>query len=178
MKKKILALSLATITAFSIPQGVLAAQTIPVTGDSATGSSDTSFSATADMLGGGLVVTIPDTVTLDYNAEDGVFEKETSVNAKGYIEVDKYLSVSVPTDVTYSLKDHASVTADGKVTFGTTVDDNQVTDWTQVELKTKDAGNVVIGVDKALNIQVEEEEVTDIGVYEAVLNFDIQLLSE
>ena len=178
MRKKILALGLIATLGIGSVQVANAAQTITVTGDTASGSSDTSFSATADMLGGGLTVTIPDTITLEYNSTDGVFEKATVVNAKGYIEVDKYLSVSVPTDVTYILQDHASITADGIVTFGTTDGTNQVTDWTQVELKTKDAGNTVIGVDKDLSVEVQAEDVVDIGVYESVLNFNIQLLDK
>lgn len=177
-KKNVLAFGVAALSLVAaIPSiGVFAAgtQTIEVTGDTAEGSADTDFVVTADMLGGGLVVTIPDKVTLDYNKEDNVFKKDTTVNAKGYVDVDKELTVEIPTAVTYTLENNASYTADGTVAFGTASGDNQVTEWSQTELKTKSEGTLV-GIDKALSVTVDGDDVDDIGIYKTELIFTIEL---
>lgn len=175
--KKLLSLGLVAFSLVaSFPTVGVFAQTIDVTGQTGSGSANTDFSVTADMLGGGLVVTIPDSVTLSYDQENDEFVKETTVNAKGYVEVDKKLSVSVPTDITYTLQGFDMFTADGTVTFGTTDGDNQVSEWSQVELKTK-AADELVGVNKALTVTVDGDEIQDIGTYEAVLNFSIELVN-
>lgn len=175
--KKLVSCSLVAFSLIAtLPSVGVSAQTIDVTGQTGSGSANTDFNVTADMLGGGLVVTIPDSVTLSYDQENDEFVKETTVNAKGYVEVDKKLSVSIPTDITYTLQGFDMFTADGTIAFGSTSGDNQVTEWSQVELKTKDA-DALVGVDKALKVTVDGDEIQDIGTYEAVLNFSIELVN-
>lgn len=98
--KKIVALLMSTVVMLASPLTMHAEQTLDVSAGEDSGSADTSFSATADMLGGGLTVLIPDEIVLTYNEEDGVFEKTAQVTGKGYIEVNKYLEVTVPTSIT------------------------------------------------------------------------------
>ena len=171
MKKKLVALMMVstmlvggTLTAY--------AQDISVTDDSVTGSSPTSFNVTADMLGGDLVVTIPDTLTLDYDSANSQFSKTSQVNAKGNINPAKKLEVSVPTDVTYLHADDNSVDAAGTLAFGTTDGDNQKETWTASALRTGGTS----GVDKDLTSTVPLSEVEYIGTYEATVTFNISLV--
>ena len=151
------------------------AQTINVTGDTATGSSPTSFNVTADMLeGGDLVITVPDSLTLEYSAENGNFTKEAQVNAKGNINPAKQVVVTTPTNVTYTHADDASITADGTVTFGTEDGTNQKTSWSAVELH--DGGTT--GVSKALSSVVEKSEVEYIGEYTATVTYTISVVDK
>ena len=174
--KKIVALLMSTVVMLASPLTMHAEQTLDVSAGEDSGSADTSFSATADMLGGGLTVLIPDEIVLTYNEEDGVFEKTAQVTGKGYIEVNKYLEVTVPTSITYTLENFDTIKADGTITFGVTEETNQVQSWTQAELKTKDASDNVIGVSKDLYVAVPEDNVLDIGNYTSVLNFTIELI--
>lgn len=178
MKNRFLAgvLALAAVCMAAAPSVDVSAKEIAVEGETAQGSSDTSFSVTADMLGGGLVVTVPDSVSLEYDEENSRFSKTDKVNAKGYIPVLKHLEVSVPTDITYALEDEASITADGTVSFGTARDDGQVTSWSLAELKTKEEGNLA-GADKNITVTVPKSEVDDIGTYKSVIDFDIALVA-
>lgn len=178
MKKKALAglLALATVFTAVAPSVNVSAKEIAVEGDTAQGTSDTFFNVTADMLGGGLVVTVPDSVSLEYDEANSQFSKTDKVNAKGYISVLKHLEVSVPTDITYALEDDTSITADGTISFGTAKDDDQVTSWSLAELKTKEEGNLA-GIDKDITVTVPMSEVDDVGDYKSVINFDIALVA-
>lgn len=174
--RKLLAVLMSLTLVLATPLTIHAEQTIDVSTGADSGSSDTSFSATADMLGGGLTVVIPDEIVLTYDAENSVFDCTTQVTAKGYIEVNKSLEVSVPTDITYTLENFSTVTAAGTITFGVTEDTNQVESWTQTELKTKDASDNVVGVAKDFYVSVPEANVLDIGTYTSIVNFTIELL--
>lgn len=171
MRKRFLALAMAgtmlvggTLTAY--------AQDISVTGDTATGSSPTTFEVTAEMLGGDLVVTVPDTLTLEYDSENSQFSKTSQVNAKGNINPSKKLEVSVPTDITYLHADDGSVDAEGTLSFGATDGDNQKSTWLASDLQ----GGGSAGVDKDLTSTVPLSEVEYIGTYEATVTFDIELV--
>lgn len=172
--KRQLAMIMAAMMALGSPLTMFA-QEIDATGGTGSGSADTNFSVDAETLGGGLVVLIPDEIVLEYNEGDEMFEKTAQITAKGFVEVDKHLEVSVPTAIEYALENFSSVTAAGTVTFGTTVDDNQVENWTQAELKTK-SGDSVVGVSKDITVEVPESNVLDIGTYRAVISFNIDLL--
>ena len=148
------------------------AQTINVTGDTATGSSPTSFSVTADMLAGGdLVITVPDGLTLAQNEGKTAFESSANVNAKGNINPAKRVVVTTPTDITYSHADDDSVTADGTVTFGTADGTNQMTTWSAKELH--DGGTS--GVNKPISATVPMTEVEYIGTYNATVHYNISV---
>lgn len=169
--KRFLAVALASTMALG---GTITAnaQTIDVTGDTATGSSPTSFSVTADMLeGGDLVITVPDGLTLAQNEGKTAFESSANVNAKGNINPAKQVVVTTPTDITYSHADDNSVTADGTVTFGTEDGTNQKTSWSAKELH--DGGTS--GVNKPISATVPMTEVEYIDTYNATVHYNISV---
>lgn len=148
------------------------AQNIPVTGDSTTGSSPSSFDVTADMLGGDLIVTVPDTLTLDYDAQNRQFSKTSQVNAKGNINPAKNLEVSVPTDIVYIHSENNTADAQGTLSFGATYGNNQKEVWTASDLR---AGGA-LGINRDLTSTVPLSEVEFVGTYEATVLFDINLV--
>lgn len=171
MRKKLVGLLMTmTLIGGTIPAY---AQDIAVTGDNATGSSPTSFSVTADMLGGDLVVTVPDTLTLEYDQTNSRFAKISQVNAKGNINPAKKLEVSVPTSVTYVHTDDADVDAAGTLSFGVSTGDNQKETWSASALRT----GGTTGVDKNLTSTVPMSEVEYIGTYQATVTFQIALVN-
>lgn len=167
MKKKLVALMMVSTM---LVGGTLTAhaQEIAVSGDTAEGSSETSFEVTAEMLGGDLVVTVPDTLTLEYDEDNSQFSKTSQVNAKGNINPAKKLEVSVPASVTYLHADDNTVDAVGALTFGT----DQTETWTASSLR---AGGTS-GVDKDLTSTVPLSEVEYVGTYEAAVTFNIELV--
>lgn len=154
------------------------ADTVDVSSGSNAGNTDTSFVASAEMLGGGLVVIIPDEIPLTYEDSVQAYTNDSSVIAKGYVDVGKYLEVSVLTDVTYTHDILSIITADGTVTFGNTDGAYQITEWSQTELKTKDDSNTVVGVTKPLNVSVPKANIVDIGTYSSVIDFYINLVAD
>lgn len=171
MRKRLVALMLASTMVIG---GTITAnaQTIPVTGDTATGNSPTSFSVTADMLeGGDLVITTPDSLTLDYDSDNNQFSKSSQVNVKGNINPAKKVVITTPTDITYTHADDSTVTAEGAVAFGTVDGSNQKTEWSAVELK--NGGST--GVNKDISSTVAKSEVEYIGTYNATVSFNISL---
>lgn len=167
--KKILALAMATAMLGSTY--TVNAQTVDV--GSGTGSSPSEFSVTAEMLGGDLVVTIPDTMTLDYSQENANFSKTAQVNAKGNINPSKKLEVTVPTAITYTHTDSSAVTADGTLSFGVTDGSNQKATWSAEALK--NAGTSGVDVDITSTVPLTEIEYA--GDYESTINFSINLVN-
>ena len=172
-KNKLLALMMSCSLLVS-PMQVSANQTITLTNGVGSGVSDTEFAVTADMLGGGLVVTIPDSITLEYNAEDGTFEKDTGICAKGYIDVDKKLAVTVPTSISYKFESNEDIAVNGVVTFGIDGTEN----WSGDELKVRDDSSNLIGTSKNLGVAIDADYVTEDGDYNALVDFTIELVAE
>ena len=172
MRNKFLALTMAIVLSFG-GTAMANAQSIPVTGDTATGSSPSSFDVTADMLGGDLIVDVPDTLTLAYDAEHSNFSKTSQVKAKGNISPAKKLEVSVPTDITYLHADDNNVDAQGTLAFGSADGSNQKETWTASDLQ---AGGST-GVDRDLTSTVPLSEVEYVGTYEATVTFNIALVN-
>ena len=131
------------------------------------------FSVSADMLGGDLVVTVPDSMTLDYSQENANFSKTAQVNAKGNINPSKKLEVTVPTAITYSHSDNRAITADGTLSFGVTDGDNQKETWSAEDLK--NAGTS--GVDKNITSTVPFSEVEYVGDYTSIISYNFRLVN-
>lgn len=131
------------------------------------------FSVTAEMLGGNLVVTVPDSMTLDYSQENANFSKTAQVNAKGNINPSKKLEVTVPTAITYSHSDNRAITADGTLSFGVTDGDNQKETWSAEDLK--NAGTS--GVDKDITSTVPFSEVEYVGDYTSLISYNFRLVN-
>lgn len=168
--KKILALAMATAIMGSTV--TVNAQTIDSSGGSGTGSSPSEFSVTAEMLGGDLVVTIPDSMTLEYSQENANFTKTAQVNAKGNINPAHKLEVTVPTAITYTHSDSEAVTADGTLSFGVTDGDNQKETWSAEDLRNASTS----GVNKDITSTVPLSEVEYAGDYTSTINFTINLV--
>lgn len=168
--KKILALAMATAIMGSTV--TVNAQTIDSSGGSGTGSSPSEFSVTAEMLGGDLVVTIPDSMTLEYSQENANFTKTAQVNAKGNINPAQKLEVTVPTAITYTHSDSETVTADGTLSFGVTDGDNQKETWSAEDLRNAST----FGVNKDITSTVPLSEVEYAGDYTSTINFSINLV--
>lgn len=168
--KKILALAMATAIMGSTV--TVNAQTIDSSGGSGTGSSPSEFSVTAEMLGGDLVVTIPDSMTLEYSQENANFTKTAQVNAKGNINPAQKLEVTVPTAITYIHSDSEAVTADGTLSFGVTDGDNQKETWSAEDLRNASTS----GVNKDITSTVPLSEVEYAGDYTSTINFTINLV--
>ncbi len=130
------------------------------------------FSVTAEMLGGDLVVTVPDSMTLEYSQENANFSKTAQVNAKGNINPSKKLVVTVPTAITYTHSDSRAVTADGTLSFGVTDGDNQKETWSAEDLK--NAGTS--GVDKDITSTVPFSEVEYVGDYTSFISYNFRLV--
>lgn len=177
MRKKFLSLAVAlacVVSAIPYTYSLAGTKQIEVTGTSASGTSDTSFKVTADMLGGGLLVTVPDRISLTYDGEHERFTKTSIVNAKGYIEVGKKLDVSVPTAITYTYEESVDKTADGTISFGTTSGSKQITSWSITELTSK-SGNDIVGTNKNITVSVDDSEVEDVGIFDSLINFTISI---
>ena len=130
------------------------------------------FSVTAEMLGGDLVVTVPDSMTLEYSQENANFSKTAQVNAKGNINPSKKLVVTVPTAITYTHSDSRAVTADGTLSFGVTDGDNQKETWSAEDLK--NAGTS--GIDKDITVTVPFSEVEYVGDYTSFISYNFRLV--
>lgn len=143
---------------------------VPADPGTATGNTPTQFEVTEDMLGGGLVVSVPDELILQYSAEDQNFSASDNVNAKGNINPAKKLNITTPATVTYLHEDDATVDAVGTIDFGT---ENTET-WSANELRVaKDAG-----VDKAIKSTVPMSEVEYVGTYSTTINYDINVVDK
>ena len=162
--------ALGVAASMSVPVGAAA---ITMDSDSKVGQTATEFEVTSEMLGGDLVVTVPDSMTLAYDAVNSEFSKTAQVNAKGNINPSKKLSITVPTSITYTHNDNSSVTAAGTVTFGTTDGDNQKTEWSAAELQAAGAS----GENKDITSKVPLSNVKYIGDYSSTINFNINLVA-
>ena len=137
------------------------------------GSFPSEFSVTAEMLGGDLVVAIPDSMTLEYSQENANFSKTAQVNAKGNINPSKKLEVTVPTAITYTHTDSSAVTADGTLSFGVTDGDNQKATWSAEALKNAST----LGVDVDITSTVPLSEVEYVGEYTSLIDYNIRLVN-
>ena len=173
--KKILTSVIMTgvMLATAVPVG---ATNIVVDSDSKTGQTPTEFEVTSEMLGGDLVVTVPDSMVLDYDSTNAEFSKTAQVTAKGSINPSKKLKVTVPTSITYTHADDSNITAAGTITFGSTDGVNQQTEWSVAELQTKD-GATLVGVSKDITSTVPLTNVQYIGDYNSTINFDINVVA-
>ena len=129
-----------TMTAF--------AKDIEVSADKAKDFATTTFSADADAIGGGLVVTIPASLDLTADAGSGNFVANDVVSAKGNIDPCKAVTVSADKNITYSNSDKDSITVNGIVTFGTDGVEKWTAEQTKASLETLDERNVSVTVPK------------------------------
>lgn len=167
MKKKLVSMLLLSCVLLNTTI-VNAAQTISVTGDTASGSTASSFNVTAGMLdGGNLVVTVPDQLTLVHSQTNSNFAANANVNVKGNINPAKVVNISTPVNINFSHSEDTSISAGGTISFG----EGGVNQYTAQDLQA--AGS--IGVNKELNCTVPKSEVEYVGTYKSSIVFDIEL---
>ena len=145
------------------------AQDIELSGDSATGSTPSSFTVDADYLGGGVVVIIPATLDLTVDDDTGGYLANDVVSAKGNMNPSKVLKVSTDTEIEYVNADDNSVTVTGVVTFGTDGTEQWTAAQTKASLSTLDS--------RAIDVAVAKDALPYTGEYTSVVYFNIEAVS-
>lgn len=179
-RKQFLAMmmSLMLVGGMSVPS--FAAE-VPVGGDTASGTVDSQFIATADMLGGGLVVSIPADLNLTYDAGSASLKKEDFVTVKGSISATKRVDISVAKDNTWSTQAGLStLNASGTVTFAGVGETNKDLGDGEVSTTTVSYSASEVRASnnqdkKTVNAVVATSDIPAEGTYNATVKFHIQL---
>lgn len=169
MRKKVFILALIVTQLLSFPITVHAEeQTVEVATGSALQITTTSFEADEDVIGGGVVVSVPTNITLTYDKELEAYIGTGSVYAKGRISDTQYVEVSIDPTIIYQNLDVEGVFVEGSVDFGT----EGVEVWTAEEVKAS-----LDNLDKRpVTITVPKTVLDTVGSYESELIFNIELV--
>ena len=132
-----------------------------------TATTNSSFTATSEMIGGGLIVTIPDSVPLAKS--DDNFVGTGKVTAQGSTSPENVLSVSTNPKITYKNQYKTDITVDADVTFGT----DCVAEWSASELKDNITADPKLGYD--VTAKVPFADIKYIGEYKTNILFNIAL---
>ena len=132
-----------------------------------TSETPVTFTATAEMLGGDLVINIPDSVSLSKDGNN--FVGTGTVSAQGVTNPTAVLSVSTNTTLAYVNQSDTSIKANASVSFGT----DGTAQWTASELK----ANVDASDKKSFQVTatVPMSEIEYIGEYASNIVFNISL---
>lgn len=157
-----------------VSNGVVAfASDVSVSGDTATGSTPTSFEVDTSILGGDLVVSIPAEMILNYDSASGKFTNTDVVTAKGRITASKRLKVQVPSEIEYENADDATIKVNGSVDFGTTSMNNmEIGYWTAAEL----LSGLTTPVEKDIVVDVNKADISYIGTYSTNITYNISVV--
>ena len=132
-----------------------------------TATTNSSFTATSEMIGGGLIVTIPDSVPLAKS--DDNFVGTGKVTAQGSTSPENVLSVSTNPKITYKNQYKTDITVDADVDFGT----DCVAEWSASELKDNITADPKLGYD--VTAKVPFADIKYIGEYKTNILFNIAL---
>lgn len=166
--KQLFALLLVSALALtSIPISEVEAAEVTETG---TSSTDSSFSS-ADLFDGELIVMIPDEVNLTLNDEGTAFEGTGFVTAWGVAASSTVLNVTTETNITYEHALSSSITANASVGFGT----DGTASWDGTTLRSNVDATQKAGYDVTATVNLED--VPDIGTYNSVIPFNIELVT-
>lgn len=160
MKLKRFLASMLCLTMISQSNGVV------TLADTNTTSSD--FTATSEMIGSDLIVTIPDEVPLT-KVEDN-FVGTSTVTAKGTTKPNAILYVSTNPVITYENQLKTDITVDADVTFGT----DCTASWTASQLRDNITAENKFGYEVVATVPFSD--VKYIGEYKTNILFDIELL--
>lgn len=132
-----------------------------------TSETPATFTATAEMLGGDLVINIPDSLSLSKDGNN--FVGTGTVSAQGVTNPTAVLSVSTNTTLAYVNQSDTSIKANASVSFGT----DGTAQWTASELK----ANVDAADKKSFQVTatVPMSEIEYIGEYASNIVFNISL---
>lgn len=115
--KVLTALVMALTLLFGSSISVFAATDVSVDADSKTGTCDSTFTATAENLGGGLVVSIPADLDLTWDAGSSSFKRQDYVTVKGNVAATKKVNISLYNSQTWLFTSDALINADGLLAF-------------------------------------------------------------
>ena len=182
--KVLTALVMALTLLFGSSISVFAATDVSVDADSKTGTCDSTFTATAENLGGGLVVSIPADLDLTWDAGSSSFIKSDYVTVKGNVAATKKVDISIPTYVDWALQGGASTShpASGTVQFTTKVPAQKtisdVTDYMTTETYTAEQVRTsnTTPDQRTLKASVSADTIPVIGEYKATVTFYIEIL--
>lgn len=159
----------------SLMCAVLLCGSIPVYADELTVSEGTITQAVESGFvveesndGEGLIVSIPANLTLTYDEDAGMYICHDEVSARGIIDINKQLEISVAETVTYINVDSPSTTVVGAVDFG--ADGTEV--WTADEIA---ASNDNLD-SRDITVSVSKENLKYSGTYTSELVFNIELI--
>ena len=167
MKLRKVMFSFALVASLAVGNTTAFAQDIMMETKTATGSAISSFDVDADVIGGGIVVSIPSSLDLAYNAETKQYICEETVSAKGLIDEGESLTVTVDTEIIYTHTSKEDVSVVGTVDFGIDGTETWTADEMAESLETLDSRGIVITVDA--------EDLEHVGSYSTEMFFDITI---
>ena len=127
------------------------------------------FEVTEDMLGGGLVVSVPNDLHLSLNSKKDLFTSSGVVTAKGNINPAKRLKIYTDTKSSYTHADKNSLSFNADVEFGS----GGTVYYSATELK----NNLTLQNPTSYNVNVSApySDVSYIGEYESNILFNISV---
>ena len=158
-KRRIAGIALAISVLFNA--GVVNAETVSVDNGTTTQSVASNFSVPENLLGGGLTVSIPPNLDLEYDAETQSFKANENVSISGTIDNGKTLTIQVNETAEYTNKADSTVKAEGVVSFG----DSGVVTFSEGE----------ISASEPISIEVPLSNITVAGDYSLEINFSMEM---
>lgn len=147
---------------------VLSSTALPVKAE----STKTSFTADNDMIGGELIVQVPDEMVLNLNEDSSKFTNTDKVSAWGITSPKKVLTVSTDSSIKYKNGYDESIEVNADVIFG----DEGSAKWTASELRE----GYTSGNHKSYDVtsDVNKDDVDYIGTYKSTIYWNISLKEE
>lgn len=127
------------------------------------------FEVTEDIVGGGLVVTIPDSLDMT-KADNGWYTSSGTVTAKGNINPSKRLKVSTDLSVTYAHKDKVGLGVLANVEFGTKGVSYFSVDELKANLTSPETKKVPV------TTKVESSDIQYLGEYKSDIVFQVSVV--
>ena len=158
-KRRIAGIALAISVLFNA--GVVNAETVSVDNGTTTQSVTSNFSVPENLLGGGLTVSIPPNLDLEYDAETQSFKANENVSISGTIDNGKTLTIQVNETAEYTNKADSTVKAEGVVSFG----DSGTVTFSEGE----------ISASEPISIEVPLSNITVAGDYSLEINFSMEM---
>ena len=162
--KRVIAGLLASVLLMSNSMNVFA-NSVGVSDSTGSGNSPTNFIASSAILGGDLIVTVPDDLTLSKSGTN--MTGTGTVTAEGNVNPGSVLTVSTDTTITYVNQSDNTITVPATVTFGT---DGSVS-WTAEELMSNLTADPKLGYDVTATIPMTS--IQYIGDYKSNIVFNI-----
>lgn len=132
-------------------------------------STITSFTADNGMLGGELIVQVPDEMILSLNEDNSKFTNTDEVSAWGITSPNKVLTVSTDKNIKYKNGYDESIEVNADITFG----NEGSAEWTASELRE----GYVSGDYKSYSVisDVNKDDIDFIGTYKSTIYWNISL---